>query len=213
MPKYKINNPDDYFDLGCGRCKLHATLSCKVNAWREELSLLRDIINKSLLKEELKWMHPCYTLNGKNIILLHCFKEYCAIMFFKGSLLKDKHNLLIQQTENVQFGRQIRFSSLSEVVQLTNIIDEYIKEAIAVEESGLVVEKKKTEDFVVPYELINMFKTVEGLKSAFEALTPGRQRGYLLYFAAAKQSKTRIARIEKNISQIFAGIGWNEFQK
>lgn len=210
MKNRKIITADEYFELGCSRCDLHATEACKVKKFHLELSLIREIISEFKFKEDLKWMHPCYTLNGTNVLLVHCFKEYCAIMFFKGALINDTNGLLIQQTENVQSGRQMRFTELSEVIEQTDIIKQYIKEAIAIEKLGLIIEKKKTEDFAVPDELLMKFNEVDGLKNAFEGLTPGRQRGYLLFFAAAKQSKTRIARIEKHIPQIFAGIGLHD---
>ncbi len=178
--------------------------------WQEEFKLLRAIVQECNLTEDLKWGQPCYTLDGKNIVLIHGFKEYCALLIFKGVLLKDPKGLLIQQTENVQSGRQIRFTSTKEIVKLKTVIKSYIKEAIEIEKSGIKVEHKKSEDFPVPTELTAKFKTTPALKKAFNALTPGRQRAYLLFFAGAKQSKTRQARIDKSIPQIMAGKGLND---
>ena len=171
--------------------------------WQEEFKLLRAIVQECNLTEDLKWGQPCYTLDGKNIVLIHGFKEYCALLIFKGVLLKDPKGLLIQQTENVQSGRQIRFTSTKEIVKLKTVIKSYIKEAIEIEKSGI-------KDFPVPTELTAKFKTTPALKKAFNALTPGRQRAYLLFFAGAKQSKTRQARIDKSIPQIMAGKGLND---
>ena len=178
--------------------------------WQEEFKLLRAIVQECNLTEDLKWGQPCYTLDGKNSVLIHGLKEYCAWLIFKGVLLKDPKGLLIQQTENVQSGRQIRFTSTKEIVKLKTVIKSYIKEAIEIEKSGIKVEHKKSEDFPVPTELTAKFKTTPALKKAFNALTPGRQRAYLLFFAGAKQSKTRQARIDKSIPQIMAGKGLND---
>ncbi len=162
------------------------------------------------LTEELKWGVPCYTFQNSNIVLMHGFKAYCALLFVKGALLQDVKGLLIQQTENVQAGRQIRFSSLREIIELEPVIKDYIHEAIEVENSGLKVDYKKTQEFHMPEEFIDKLETVPGLQDAFEALTPGRQRAYLLYFSQPKQSKTRIARIDKCTPQILAGKGLND---
>ncbi|MGZ3838333.1 MAG: YdeI/OmpD-associated family protein [Flavisolibacter sp.] len=178
--------------------------------WQEELDKLRLILLECGLNEALKWGVPCYTLQGANIALLHVFKEYCAILFFKGALLQDVHNILVQQTENVQSGRQIRFSQLREIVEQEPIIKTYIYEAIAVEKAGLKVNFKKTEDFTIPEEFQNQLKEKPALKKAFDALTPGRQKGYLLYFSAPKQSKTRLSRIEKCLPQILKGKGLHD---
>ncbi len=182
----------------------------KTKKWREEFSALREIILDCGLTEEYKWMHPCYTLEGKNIVLIHGFKEYCAILFFKGALLKDPRHILIQQTENVQAGRQIRFTTIAEIVKLAPIIKDYIKEAIALEKAGVQVLHKTTADFPVPAELQKKLKEMPALKTAFAALTPGRQRAYLFYFAQAKRSKTREERIAKYLPQILAGKGLND---
>jgi uncharacterized protein YdeI (YjbR/CyaY-like superfamily) len=178
-----------------------------VNNWQIELTNLRSIILETGLTEDFKWKHPCYTYLNANIVLIHGFKEYCAVLFYKGVLLKDKKNLLIQQTENVQTGRQMRFKSISEIQKLKKTIKEYIFEAIEVEKAGLKVEFKKTSDYGVPEELEKKFKQDKNLQTAFEKLTPGRQRGYLLHFSQPKQSKTREYRIEKNTERILMGKG------
>jgi uncharacterized protein YdeI (YjbR/CyaY-like superfamily) len=162
------------------------------------------------LTEELKWGCPCYTLKKKNIVLIHVFKEYCAILFFKGALLKDPKNILVQQTENVQVARQVRFTNLKEIIQQERILKAYILEAIEVEKKGIKMELKKTNEFSMPEEFKKRLDKTRSLKNAFNELTPGRQRGYLLYFAAAKQSKTREARIEKSIPQILDGKGLDD---
>ncbi|BDH60938.1 hypothetical protein MTP04_10680 [Lysinibacillus sp. PLM2] len=182
----------------------------KADKWKEEFETLRSIVLDCGLIEDFKWMHPCYTLEKKNVVLIHGFKEYCALLFHKGALLKDPHGILIQQTENVQAARQIRFTNIKEIVEKEAIIKEYIKQAIEVEKAGLEVEFKKKEDYQIPEELLNKFNEVPELKTAFEALTSGRQNAYIYYFSQAKQSKTREARIEKNIKRILAGKGLND---
>jgi uncharacterized protein YdeI (YjbR/CyaY-like superfamily) len=179
----------------------------KAEKWQDEVRKLRTIILDCGLSEELKWGHPCYTLDGNNIVLIHTFKDYCALLFMKGALLKDLQNILIQQTENVQAARQIRFTDLHEIVKLKSAIKAYVKEAIRVEKAGLEVEFKKTDEFPVAEEFQKQLNGNPALKTAFEALTPGRQRGYLLYFSGAKQSKTREARVEKCIPRILDGLG------
>lgn len=181
-----------------------------VKNWQEELSLLRSLILDCNLTEDFKWKHPCYTFNKSNIVLIHGFKDYCAILFYKGALLNDPENILIQQTENVQSGRQIRFSNTQEIIDLKAAIKAYIFEAIEAEKLGLKIEAKKTEEFNVPEELTQKFNKNPEFKTAFEALTPGRQRGYLLHFSGAKQPKTREVRIEKNIKRIIDGYGLND---
>lgn len=168
----------------------------KAQQWQAEFAQLRLIVLDCGLTEELKWGVPCYTFENRNIVLIHGFKEYCALLFFKGALLPDPHGLLVQQTANVQATRQIRFTDMREIVERESILKAYLAEAIAVEKAGLQVAFKKTSDFPMPEELINKLEEVPGLQDAFEALTPGRQRAYLLYFAQPKQAKTRIARIE-----------------
>ena len=182
----------------------------KAKKWQEELEKLRMIVLDCPLTEELKWGVPCYTFQKSNIVLIHGFKEYCAILFIKGALLQDVHGLLIQQTENVQAARQIRFTNVQEIVEMETILKAYIYEAIEVEKAGLKVELKKTTEFSIPEELINKLEEVPGLQDAFDALTPGRQRAYFLYFSAPKQSKTRESRIEKCTQQILNGKGLND---
>ena len=178
--------------------------------WRTEFESMRKILLASPLTEELKWGVPCYTFQKSNIVLMHGFKDYCALLFVKGALLQDTEGILIQQTANVQAGRQIRFTSVREIVQLEPILKAYIQEAIEVENAGLKVNFKGTKEFSMPEEFINKLEEVPGLQDAFEALTPGRQRAYLLYFSAPKQSKTRMARIEKCTPQILKGKGLND---
>jgi uncharacterized protein YdeI (YjbR/CyaY-like superfamily) len=182
----------------------------KAKTWQKEIEQLRTIVLDCGLAETLKWGCPCYTFEDSNVVLIHTFKEYCALLFFKGALLKDPKDILIQQTENVQAARQMRFTSASEITKLKTSIKAYIKEAIAVEKSGLKVELKKTSEFAMPDEFKAVLKEDAALKKAFNALTPGRQRGYLLHFSSAKQSKTREARIEKCIPDIMNGKGLNE---
>ena len=175
--------------------------------WRDELERLQKIILSTGLSEELKWGQPCYTLDGKNVVLIHGFKEYFALLFMKGALMKDPNKLLIQQTENVQSGRQIRFTDGGEVTQLAPVLKKYIEEAIAIEESGARLEMKKTTEFKMPDEFKAALAKKPALKKAFEALTPGRQRGYLLHFSSAKQAKTREDRIAKATPKIMKGKG------
>lgn len=182
----------------------------KAGNWQEAYGKLRNIALSFDLAEELKWGKPCYSLDGKGIVLIHGFKEYCALLFFKGALLKDPKGVLVQQTENVQAARQIRFKSAGEVDKLEKVVKACIKEAIAVEKAGLEVKYKETSEFKVPEEFQQKLDGSPALKFAFESLTPGRQRGYLLYFASAKQAKTREARIEKYKSQILKGKGLDD---
>jgi uncharacterized protein YdeI (YjbR/CyaY-like superfamily) len=182
----------------------------KAKQWQAEYEKLRMIILDCGLTEELKWGVPCYTLQKSNIVLIHGFKEYCAILFIKGALLKDAKGILIQQTENVQAGRQVRFTNVREIVKLEPILKAYIHEAIEAEIAGLKVNYKKAAEFIVPEEFINKLEAVPGLQDAFDALTPGRQRAYLLYFSAPKQSKTRESRVEKYMRQILNGKGLND---
>jgi uncharacterized protein YdeI (YjbR/CyaY-like superfamily) len=182
----------------------------KATKWQEEYEKLRMIILDCGLTEELKWGCPCYTFQKSNIVLIHGFKEYCALLFFKGALLNDAHGILIQQTENVQSPRQIRFTNMLEIVAMEPILKAYIHEAIEVEKAGLKVDLKKTSDFNIPEEFQNKLDHIPALKAAFEALTPGRQRAYLFYFSQPKQSKTREARVEKYIPQILGGKGLDD---
>lgn len=178
--------------------------------WKKETQQLRKIVLDCDLKEELKWGCPCYTFEGKNIVLIHVFKDYCALLFFKGALLKDPEKILIQQTENVQSARQIRFTNLQEIVKMAEVIKAYIYQAVEVEEAGLKVPLKKTKDFIVPEEFQDKLNEMPSLKTAFEALTPGRQRGYIFYFSQPKQSKTREARVEKYLQKILEGKGLDD---
>ena len=182
----------------------------KVQKWQEEFAKLRMIILDCQLTEELKWGKPCYTFEEKNIVLIHGFKEYCALLFMKGALLKDPISILIQQTENVQAARQIRFTNVEEIEEMEHILKAYIHEAIEVEKAGLEVDFKKTSEFNIPEEFQKKLDGDPVLKTAFDALTPGRQRGYFLYFSGAKQSKTRVSRIEKCIPKSLDGKGLND---
>lgn len=197
MPKGKVNRKVDEF------------LS-KSKKWRDEYEQLRNIVLGCELTEEFKWMHPCYTYENKNIVLIHGFKEYCALLFPKGVLLKDPQGILIQQTENVQAARQIRFTNVQEIIEMEATLKNYIYEAIEVEKAGLGVDFKKESEFILPEELQHKFDEIPNLKTAFEALTPGRQRAYILYFSGAKQAKTRVSRIEKYIESILNGKGLND---
>lgn len=178
--------------------------------WREEFTALRAIMRDFDLSEEFKWGHPCYALDKTNIVLMHGFKEYCALLFFKGALMKDPSGILIQQTENVQAARQIRFTGIDDIDRLGNALAAYIQNAIAVEKSGAKIEMKKTSEFSMPEEFKARIDGDDALKIAFEGLTPGRQRGYLLHFSSAKQAKTREARIEKCMPAILAGKGLDD---
>jgi uncharacterized protein YdeI (YjbR/CyaY-like superfamily) len=182
----------------------------KANKWQEEFEKLRTIILDCGLTEELKWGCPCYTFEKRNVVLIHGFKEYCALLFFKGALLNDARGILVQQTKNVQAARQIRFTNLREMVKLKPILKAYLYEAIDVEKAGLKVNLKQTTEFRVPEEFQNKLAESPALKTAFAALTPGRQRAYILYFSAPKRSKTRESRVEKCKRQILNGKGLND---
>lgn len=179
----------------------------KPTKWQEEVVILRAVCLDTGLTEELKWGNPCYVFGESNIVLIHVFKEYCALLFFKGALLNDTHSILIQQTENVQSARQVRFTNADQITGMIPILKAYIYEAIEVEKAGLKVTLKKTSDFQVPEEFQNKLDSIAALKTAFYALTPGRQRGYLFHFSQPKQSKTREARVEKYIPKILSGKG------
>jgi len=179
-------------------------------AWKEELAQLRRIILDCPLTEEVKWGVPCYTLDERNIVLVHVFKEYCAILFFKGALLKDANRILIQQTKNTQSARQIRFTNVQQIVEMEPVVKAYIHEAIEVEKAGLKVSFKETAEFGMPAEFQSKLDEIPALKTAFNALTPGRQRAYILHFSAPKQSKTRESRVEKCMQQILKGKGLND---
>lgn len=182
----------------------------KAKKWQEELKELRKIVLACQLTEELKWGCPCYTFQDSNVVLIHVFKEYCAFLFHKGVLLKDPKGILIQQTQNVQAARQIRFTNVQEIVKMKTILKTYIEEAIEVEKAGLKVTLKTTAEFPMPAEFKNKLNKTPALKTAFTALTPGRQRAYLLHFSAPKQSETRVSRVEKCMPQILDGKGLND---
>jgi len=182
----------------------------KASQWQKEYEKLRTIILECGLTEELKWGCPCYTFENSNIVLIHGFKEYCALLFFKGALLADPDGILIQQTENVQSARQVRFTNVRDIVKMERVLKAYIYEAIEVERGGLKVKLKQTSDFKIPSEFQNKLNKNSALKKAFNALTPGRQRAYIFHFSQPKQSKTREARIEKYIQQILEGKGLND---
>ncbi len=182
----------------------------KPTKWQEAYSELRLLILDCGLSEELKWGCPCYTNKTNNIVLIHGFKEYCALLFMQGALLKDKKNVLVQQTANVQSARQLRFTNVEDILKNKSLIKSYVKEAIALDKAGLKVELKKTSEYNIPQEFQSVLNEMPELKTAFESLTPGRQKGYLLHFSSAKQSKTREARIEKFIPQILNGKGLDD---
>ncbi|HEV7333496.1 MAG TPA: YdeI family protein [Flavisolibacter sp.] len=182
----------------------------KATKWQDAYNELRMVVLDSELTEELKWGCPCYTFQKHNVVLIHGFKEYCALLFMKGALLTDSRKILVQQTENVQASRQIRFTSVDQVIKMTPVLKAYIKEAIDVEKAGLKVELKSTKEFNMPQEFQLVLEDMPELKTAFEGLTPGRQRGYLLYFSAPKQSKTRETRIEKYLDKILQGKGLDD---
>jgi uncharacterized protein YdeI (YjbR/CyaY-like superfamily) len=201
---------DVYFTAGCGRCPLVNTPQCKVHNWDAELEKLRMIILDCGLTEELKWGVPCYTFHKNNILLIGAFNEYCALSFFKGALLKDATGILKKPGENTQAARLIRFTDVREIARMESILKAYIYEAIEVEKAGLKVNFKKTTGFIIPEEFQNKLDEIPALKTAFEALTPGRQRAYILYFSQPKQSKTRESRVEKCLQQILNGKGLND---
>lgn len=201
---------DIYFSAGCGRCPLGNTPECKVHNWRAELAELRKIILGCGLTEELKWGIPVYTFQKSNIILIGAFKQDCVLSFFKGALLKDAAGILSKPSENTQAGRVVRFKDLRKIIELKPILKAYIHEAVEVEKAGLKVELKKMADYGIPEEFQNQLDENPALKTAFDALTPGRRRGYILYFSAPKQSKTRASRVEKCAPQILMGKGLND---
>lgn len=205
-----VLNPqvDKYLIDGCMRCKYGGTPQCKVNNWREELELLRQIVLETGLKEELKWGAPVYTHHGKNIVSVGALKDSANIGFFKGVLLADKHKIL-QQQGNLQSDRIIKFTNVNDIKKIKDVLKSYVLEAMAIEDSGKKVEYKKNPE-PIPEELVKAFEEAPAFKKAFYALTPGRQRGYIIHFSQPKQSKTRIERIEKYKQQIFNGIGLND---
>jgi uncharacterized protein YdeI (YjbR/CyaY-like superfamily) len=208
----KSMNPkvDPYFTEGCGRCPLGGTPACKVNLWPQALAILRNILLDCGLHEVLKWGVPCYTFRNSNVLILAAFKDYCAVSFFKGALLADADGILDKPGTHTQAARLIKFTDAREITQMEPILKAYIFEAIEVEKAGLIVTFQKDTEIVFPDELQQVLDEDTVFKSAFEALTPGRQRAYMLYFSAAKQSPTRISRIEKCMAQIFKGKGLND---
>lgn len=207
-----LHNPqvDHFFISGCGRCSLYDTPACKVHSWTDPLQYLREIVLESDLTEELKWGVPCYTLNKHNVVMLGAYKDNCVISFLKGVLMKDPRGILQKPGENSQAARIIRFTSLDQVIGFEKDIKAFIQEAIEIEKNGLKVEFKKADDYEIPEELQEQFDREPSFEKAFRALTPGRQRGYLLHFAQPKQSATRTSRIEKCMDMIFAGKGLND---
>ena len=202
---------DPYFDIGCGRCPLVATPACKVKRFPEELLYLRHLLLQSELKEELKWSMPCYTISGKNVLILSAFKEYFSLNFFKGSLLQDPQNILTKAGEHSQAGRQFRFQSMEEVLGREAEIRDFVQQAIEVEKSGMDVPKGEAPAISWPEELLEALEENPALDKAFRSLTPGRQRSYLIHFSSAKQAATRKARIERCKPGILAGKGFNEY--
>ena len=200
---------DEYLADGCGRCNLYATPECKVHTFAEALKLLRSLVLSCGLTEELKWSIPCYTFQGKNMLVVAAFKAYCSVSFFKGALLSDSHGKLKTPGENSQATRLLKYTSAEQVKQEADIIKAYVYEAIEVEKAGLKVAFKKDAG-PMPEELKEKLKDMPALNTAFNDLTPGRQRGYILYFSQAKQSKTRVARIEKYIPKILSGKGFHD---
>lgn len=205
-----VLNPkvDNYFIEGCGRCSLVGTPQCKVHNWQEEMAHLRMILNDCGLVEDLKWSMPCYTFQGKNVVMLAAFKEYCSISFFKGALLKDEKGILVKQGENSQVTRLFKATDIQRVIENELHIKAYILEAIEIEKSGQKVELKDNTTLDLPEELLEKFKEMPAFQAAFEALTPGRQRGYQIHFSQPKQAQTRSARIEKCREQIMEGKGF-----
>ena len=206
----KPSHPDHYFSVGCGRCKLGGTPNCKVHAWSTPLQTLREILLTTNTQEELKWGVPCYTVNGKNLFILSAFKEYVSINFFKGSLISDPENLLTKPGEDTQGGRQLRFTSTEEILKNKSVILDMVHDAIEIEQKRLKVKPKEISQDDYPEELLTAFESNLELSDAFHRLTPGRQRGYLIYFNSAKQSKTKASRIEKSIPKILLGKGQME---
>jgi uncharacterized protein YdeI (YjbR/CyaY-like superfamily) len=203
--------PKSQLDRGEGELNpLVSRVHAKQKRWRAEFAELRRLCLASGLNEELKWGQACYDLNGRNVVLIHGFKDYCALLFFKGVLLKDPNAILIQQTKNVQAARQIRFASVADIKKHSAAVKGFLKEAIALERSGKKVHMKSAAQFAVPAEFQSRMDDDPAVAEAFHALTPGRQRGYLLYFAGAKQSATRAARVEKHAPRILKGLGLND---
>jgi uncharacterized protein YdeI (YjbR/CyaY-like superfamily) len=201
---------DEYLAKGCGRCPYHDTPKCRVHDWRAEMEQLRALVLASGLIEEIKWSVPCYTWKKNNVVMVSAFREYAALSFFKGSLMNDSHGLLMAHGENSQSSRSMRFTAVDQVTAHAEVIRAYLQEAIAIEQSGQKVQFKKVSEQKVPEEFQAVLDERSDVREAFAALTPGRQRAYLLFFEAPKQSKTRVSRIEKCLPQILAGKGMNE---
>lgn len=201
---------DHILSVGCGRCKLVGTPRCKVNDWRAELELLRQILLKSELTEDVKWGFPCYTWNGKNVLMLAVFREYCSLSFFKGALLKDPDGLLVFAGENSQAAKMFRFTSTEEIRKNRKAIHAFIAEAVELEKSGQQVSFRRVSEEAVPEELLGKFRALPAFEKAFRALTPGRQRGYLIFFSAPKKTETRTSRIEKWMAAIMEGKGMQD---
>ncbi len=205
----KIISIDQYLTEGCGRCKYFQTAQCKVHRWTDELQFLRAIVLKAGLGEEIKWSMPCYTMNEKNILIVAAWKDYCSISFFKGALLKDTKQLLATPGENSNAMRQFRFTDTKQIIKTEKLILQYIKEAVVIEQSGVKITAPKKELVIIP-ELKEEFVNNPQFKNAFYELTPGRQRGYLIYFSTAKQSNTRLSRIKKYYDKIINGKGLDD---
>lgn len=207
----KPENVDQYLESGCGRCELGGTPQCKVQSWVDELHLLREIVRESTLTEEIKWSAPCYTHDGKNILMLSALKESVVISFFRGAQMQDPENVLEKPGENSRFARYFRFTDVQTVASSKQTILRYIQEATEIEDSGQIADASSDAALSYPEELIQMFEADPIFEEAFSALTPGRQRGYLIHFSSAKQSKTKTARIKRAMPKIFIGKGWNEW--
>ena len=201
---------DGYLDAGCGRCSLGGTPQCKVHRWHDELLALRALLQDTELEESIKWGMPCYVFQGKNVAMMAAFKDYCCLSFFKGALLNDPEGILVFAGQDSQVGKQFRFTSVEALAAVADTLRNYIAEAIQVEISGKKVARKPIEERAIPEELESRFREAPELEAAFRALTPGRQRAYLLHFSGAKQSATRVARIAKCEDLILAGKGLNE---
>ena len=205
-----IKTVDTYLAEGCMRCKYGGTPQCKVHTWTKELVELRRIVLECGLAEEVKWSMPCYTFQGKNVLMVSAFKQYASINFFKGALLHDEPGLLVKAGENSHEARQLRFTTVEEIMRQQDHIMAYIFEALEIEKAGLTVDKSTRKDPEMPEELLTALGEFPALKTAFESLTPGRQRGYIMHFAQAKQARTRETRIEKYIPKILSGKGLND---
>jgi len=206
----KPKKVERYLEIGCGRCEYGGTPKCKVQSWLEELSLLREIILESGLKEEIKWSAPCYSSDGKNILMMSALRESVVISFFHGAEMKDKENILEKPGENSRFVRYMRFTEIRTIIKHKAVILNYIQEAIDISKAGEKSVHHNPESIDYPEELVQYFEMHPDFEDAFSRLSPGRKRGYLIYFSTAKQSKTKVARIEKCVLKIMAGKGWNE---